>query len=156
MNPPQPLIVFALDQWRYALRLAVVERITWVAEITPLPQAPGIIQGAINVQGIIIPVVNVRRRFRLPEREVALSDHLILARTATRPVALIADEVVGLLEQPQADIAAVDTILPGMDYVAGVAKQEDGLILIHDLDAFLSLEEETTLDAALTRTGGAR
>jgi hypothetical protein len=78
------IVVFNLDEQQYALHLAAVERIVRVAEITPVPKAPAIVLGVINVQGQVIPVINIRKRFRLPDREMSLSDHLIIARTAKR------------------------------------------------------------------------
>ncbi|MCJ7565171.1 MAG: chemotaxis protein CheW [Candidatus Aminicenantes bacterium] len=154
MNMSNQLVVFALDEQRYALHLSAVERIVRVAEVTPLPKAPEIVLGVINVQGQIIPVADIRRRFRLPEREIDLSDHLIIAHTPNRTVALVVDEVTGVIESPEQKLIPAKEILPGTDYVEGVMKLEDGLILIHDLATFLSLEEENTLDLALkTRKG---
>src|SRR5438128_1465044 len=88
------LVVFSLEDCRYALRLATVERVFRVAEITVLPRAPEIVQGVIDIQGQVVPVVDVRKRFRLPERDMSLSDHLILARTIKRPVGLVVDGVI--------------------------------------------------------------
>lgn len=146
------MIVFNLDEQRYALRLSAVERIVRIVEITPLPNAPEIVLGVVNVRGQVIPVVNMRKRFLLPDREVTLSDHLIIARTAKRTVALVADAVSGVVEYWEEELAATDRILPDLKYVEGVAKREDGLILIHNLDTFLSLEEEKTLEQAMTPT----
>ncbi|MBI4285829.1 MAG: chemotaxis protein CheW [Chloroflexi bacterium] len=143
------LLVFTLDEQRYALRLASVARVTRAVAITPLPKAPDIVLGIVNVQGEIVPVINIRKRFRLPEREIALSDQLILACTVRREVILVADAVTGVIESPEGKIIAGDRILPNIDYVAGVMKLDDGVVLIHDLDRFLSLEEEQTLDVAL-------
>ena len=154
MNCPHQLVVFTLDEQRYALRLSAVERVVRAVEITRLPKAPEIVLGLIDVQGQIIPVVNVRKRFRLPEPEIALSDHLIIARTARRKVALVADTVIGVVERSEAEMTAAGTILPGLEYIEGVAKLEDGLVFIHNLDTFLSLEEEKTLQEATTPTEG--
>ena len=64
-------------------------------------------------------------------------------------MALTADAVAGVLEYPGQDIVAAEGVLPGVEHVEGIAKLKDGLILIHDLDRFLSLEEEQSLDRAL-------
>jgi len=149
MEKLNQLVVFSLDEQRYALLLSNVERIVRVVEITSLPKAPEIVLGVINVRGEIIPVVNIRKRFRLPEREITLSDHLIIAKTSRRAVALLADRVGQVLEVLENKIISAKKILPAMDYVEGVVKLEDGLILIHDLEKFLSLEEEKALERAL-------
>ena len=149
MDSSNPLVVFTLDEQRYALSLSAVERILRTVEISPLPKAPEIVLGVVNSQGRIIPVFDVRKRFRLPKREMSLSDQLIVARTSKRAVALWADAVGGVVDHPGQKVVAADGILPGLAYVEGVAKLENGLVLIHDLEKFLSLEEEKTLDNAL-------
>jgi purine-binding chemotaxis protein CheW len=143
------IIVFTLDEQRYALRLSAVDRIVRIVEITPLPKAPEIVLGVVNVQGQVIPVVNIRKRFRLSDREISLSDHLIISRTARRVVALVADAVLGVVERWEEEITAADKILPDLVYAESVVKLEDGLIFIHNLDTFLSLEEEKTLEQAI-------
>ena len=143
------LVIFTLDDQRYALPLHAAERVARMVAITPLPNAPGIILGVVNFQGRVIPVINVRRRFRLPEREIMLTDQLIVAHTARRAVALVADAVLDVIASSEQNLIATENILPKVEYVEGVVKLTDGLILIHDLDKFLSLEEEGSLDQAL-------
>lgn len=149
MQREDRLMVFSLDEQRYALALAAVEKVVRAVEITPLPKAPDIVLGIVNVQGRVIPVINVRRRFRLPEREMALTDQIVIAHTARRAVALVVDAVTGVLEYPEQGAVAAQDILPDAEYIEGVVKLKDGLILIHNLDQFLSLEEETSLHRAL-------
>lgn len=117
--------------------------------ITPLPKAPDIVLGIVNLQGQVIPVVNMRRRFSLPEKAIALTDQLIIAHTSQRPVALVADAVHDVIADSSQTLIETENILSGIEYVAGVIKLEDGLIMIHDLDKFLSLEEESSLNQAL-------
>jgi len=146
------LVAFSLNDRRYALPLAVVERIVRAVDITPLPKAPPIVLGIVNVGGTIIPVVNMRQRFRLPDREIEPRDQFILGRTGRRIVALVADEVSSVAERPESEVIATQEILPGLEGVEGVVGLDDGMILIYDLTKFLSLEEETALDEALAET----
>ena len=146
---PNQIIIFTLDDQRYGLPLSAVERVVRMVDITPLPKAPDNVLGIINVQGRVIPVINMRRRFRLPEWELALTDQLVIAHTARRPVALVADAVTDVHEYAEQEAVAAQDILPNVEYIAGVVKLENGLILIHDLDKFLSLEEDAQLDRAL-------
>jgi len=143
------LVVFTLNDRRYGLPLSAVERIVRVVDVTSLPRAPDIVLGVVNVQGRILPVIDVRRRFRLPEREVAVADHMVLARAGRRPVALVVDSVAGVLEHSEREIVGAEEVLPDLQYLEGVVKLDDGLILIHDLETFLSLEEDADLERAL-------
>jgi len=149
MKKPNHLIVFVLDRQRYALQLSMVDRVVRMVAITPLPKAPDIVLGVVNVQGQVIPVINMRRRFSLPEREIVLTDQLVVAHTARRTVALVADAVLDVIASPAQSLIETEDILPKIEYVDGVIKLADGMILIHDLDSFLSLEEENSLDQVL-------
>ncbi len=151
MNASNRYVVFTLDEQHYALYLSAVTRVVRTVEITPLPKAPDIVQGMVNVQGQVIPVVNIRKRFRLPGREMELSDQLIIASTSRRPVVLVVDAVDSVIELSNQKMIPPEEILPAMEYIEGVIKLEDGLVLIHDLDKFLSLDEDKELDAALKK-----
>jgi len=142
-------LVFTLDEQQYALRLDAVERIIRAAAITPLPKAPDIILGILDLQGEVVPVIDVRKRFRLPAREIRPADQFIIARTRSLKVVLLVDTTQGVAEEAGDGHTAPDDFIAGMEYVSGVARTEDGLVLIHDLDRFLSLEEEKLLLEAL-------
>lgn len=150
MHLATSVVVFELEGRCHALPLELVDRVVRNVDITPLPKAPAIVLGVINVQGRVIPVVNIRQRFRLNRREPGLDDQLIIARMPGRSVALLVDEVTGVLEYSEGESLPAEAIVPGTDHVAGVVKQSDGMVLIHDLARFLSLDEERELDEALT------
>jgi purine-binding chemotaxis protein CheW len=143
------LVLFTLDEQRYALDLASIERAVRVVDITPLPAAPSTVLGIVNVGGDVVPVYDLRQRFGLAEREIDLGDQLMIARTSRQKVALLVDSVSGILEVSEKEIASAKQILPEIEYVHGIVKLPDGLVLIHDLDQFLSPEEERTLGEAL-------
>lgn len=144
------IVVFALDLGRYALPLERVERVVRMVEVTPLPKAPAIVCGVVNVQGRLVPVINLRRRFALPERDAALGDQLLIARSATLSLAMIVDAVIDVAECGAQDYVPSASVVPGTDYVQGIAKLADGMVLIHDLDRFLSLDEAQSLGQALS------
>ena len=143
------LVIFRLNGQRYALPLTVVERIIQAVEVTPLPGAPAVVLGAINVAGCVLPVLNIRRRFFLPEREVVPSDHFLIARTVRHTLALVIDEVHGVIEHEPSAVIGADRMVPGLEQFQGVVKLDDGLVLIHDLEKFLSLDEAHALDTAM-------
>lgn len=145
-------LVFLLDDQRYALHLSAIDRVVRMVHITPVSSVPDILLGIVNLEGVVIPVMDVRQRFNLPEREISLSDRLIFARTKRRSVALIADTVSGVIECSEYSLISAERILPELAHVEGVIKFEDGLILIHNLDKFLSLEEEAAVDLAVAAT----
>ena len=149
VNEHHQFVVFRLDEQRYALPLSVAERIVRAAEVTPLPRAPAIVLGVIDVAGRILPVVNTRRRFLKSEREISPSDQFLIARTLRRTVILVIDEAQGVVERLPNEIVSVASIIPGSNQIQGVIKLDDGLVLIHDLDEFLSMDEANALNEAM-------
>ena len=146
------LLVFRLDDQRYAVPLATVERVIRAVAVTPLPGAPAIVHGAIDVHGRVFPVVNVRRRFLMPDRAIGPADWFLLAHTARNTVVLVVDESEGVIERSQADIVASAQVVPGLEYFPGVVRLDEGLALIHDLERLLSLDEARALDEAMDET----
>ncbi|MDB6038377.1 MAG: CheW protein [Verrucomicrobiales bacterium] len=149
MSEPHQFVVFRLDEQRYALPLSKTERIVRAVEVTPLPKAPAIVLGVVDVAGRILPVVNTRRRFLLPEREITPADQFLIARTSRRTVILVIDEAQGVIERRPGEIVSGTGIFPDLKQIQGVIKLDDGLVLIHDLDEFLSLDEAINLDEAM-------
>lgn len=143
------LLVFTLDDRRCALDISVVERVFQAVSVTSVPETPEIVLGIVNVRGSILPVIDVRKRFRLPQKQLTPDDRLIIARTSKRQVALFADSVSGVTECSEEHVVPANAIVPGLEYLAGVVRSVEGMLLIHDLERFLSLEEETALDRAL-------
>jgi purine-binding chemotaxis protein CheW len=139
------LVAFTLDEQAYALPLACVDRIVPSMEVTRAPQAPEIVLGVINFHGRILPALDIRARFGLHPREAGLNGQFVIARAGSRAVALPVDSVVGVIDRSPDEITATPIIVPGLAYVDGVAKLDDGLVFIHDLDRFLSLDEERRL-----------
>jgi len=151
MSESVQLVVFRLDEQRYALSLAAVERIVRAVEVTLLPNAPPIVLGAIDVEGHVLPVLDVRRRFGLRRREISPADQFLVARTAPRTVVLVVDEAQGVIERLQDEIIGSSQIAPGLEQFQGVVRLDDGLVLIHDLEKFFSLDEARALDDAINQ-----
>jgi purine-binding chemotaxis protein CheW len=144
-----PLVVFVIEGQRYALRLPAVERVLPLVEASPLPEAPVIALGVINLHGQVIPVLDIRRRFGFPARAYGPTAHLLVARTRRRTLAVPVDEVLGVQEVAATTVTAPADVLPGIGHVAGIVALADGLLFIHDLETFLSLDEEHRLEEAL-------
>jgi purine-binding chemotaxis protein CheW len=144
-------VVFGLDGGRYALPLTAVERIVRAAHVTPLPLAPAVVLGAIDVEGRVLPVFSLRHRFRLPERAIDPADQFLIARIAQGTVVLAIDAAQGVLECPASTLIDAATIAPNLPHIRGVIALEDGLVLIHDLEQFLSPDETLALNAAMNQ-----
>ncbi len=145
----EPLVVFALGEQKFAVPISVVERVVRAVEITPLPDAPPNIRGVINFQGRIVPVFDLRRRCGLPPRALQTSDYFIIAQTGSRLVALLVDSVEGVESAAPSAFTSAADIEPELDLTRGVMKLTTGIVLVQDIDHFLSSDEDDALRAAL-------
>jgi purine-binding chemotaxis protein CheW len=142
------LVAVVVGGQSWALPLAAVERVVGMVAVSPLPESPVGVRGAINVGGEIVPVLDLDLRIGRPTSDRGLSARLVLARTNTRRVALPVDEVLGVIAVERGRIGPPVEQSPAP--MAGVAGLEDGVLAIYDLDAFLTADDEAALDAALT------
>jgi purine-binding chemotaxis protein CheW len=150
MNPMiDKVVVFTVDDLMYALPLHNVTRVVYAFEISKLPKAPDIIAGIINLRGQILPVVDLRKRFGLEGREIIPDDNFIIARTKKREIALWINEVKEIKEIEPGRYTDIKASLPYAEFIKGVAKIEDDIILIYDLEQCLNLTEEKMLEEAL-------
>lgn len=145
---------FEIAGRRFGLSLGVVQEVTRAVAVTALPQAPPIVEGVINVRGTLAPVLDIRQRFGLPPAPAALEQHLLIAQAGTRLVALRVDRAIDLVDVAEGAIESATRAAPGAEHVVGLAKLPDGVLVIHDLERFLSLDESRALEASLSQAPG--
>jgi purine-binding chemotaxis protein CheW len=143
------LLVFRAGAQTFGIPVSQVGVVFPVAEIDPLPNAPGTIRGIVNIHGTVTPVIDLQRRFTHIDATPHLDQRLILAFVGSRQFALLADDVDGVQRIPDASITDMEIAVPGAGIVTTVAASGAGLIYIYDVDALLAASEEALLDAAL-------
>lgn len=149
----QNIVLFRLDEPRYALYLSDVVKVERAVEITPLPGAPRLVSGVIDFHGAIIPVIDIRQLFRLPQRDLHIEDQFMIVRTSQRLVVLVVDSVNGVYDIDSHRATDAGGPFPFTKYLSGIVTIDHGIVLITDLDQFLSLEDTRVLDAALAESG---
>ena len=135
-------LVFVVADMMHALSLSGVEKVELAVEVTPFPEAPRIVIGAINWRGQILPVLSMRRRLHAPERTVMMSDRMIIVRSSRRRLGLMVDEIIGVRPVQRRNVTHAETLSDGLGCVSGATQSMDGLVLIHDLELFLSEEDK--------------
>lgn len=153
MESLRQLLVFRLGEQAFAVDLPPVLRVVRMVEVTPLPGAPPGVLGAINVQGRILPIIDIRPRCALPSPPPCISDRLILLNLPGRTAALLVNEVLGVTACPTTDVVSASTLFPGFQTIDGVMNLQEEIVVIHHLDSFLSLEDERALQEALCDAG---
>lgn len=141
------VLLVGADRVRCGIPAADVVELHPVVATAPLPGAPAVIDGAIDVRGTVVAVLDLRARLGLARRPPVLGDHLVICRVGERTVALRVDRAMELVSVPRHCIDDAEH-LSGDHHLSGVAKLADGLVLIQDLASFLSDEEAASLDSA--------
>jgi purine-binding chemotaxis protein CheW len=132
------VLVFELAGQRFGLPAIIVRELLRAVAITPIPRAPKLVEGVVNIRGQIVPVVDIRQWLLLPAKANEPADHLLVVNSGERLLALRVDRA---LELARLGAGAVDNVhdLPGAR--DQVAKLPDGLILLPDLETLLAQGE---------------
>jgi purine-binding chemotaxis protein CheW len=142
-----PLVVFSLDGQKLALPLDVVHRVVRAAQVCPVPGAPAVVCGLLDLQGEVIAVIDLRARLGLPCGPVGVDDLFLIVQSSRRTLALVAEQVHGLVQGELQDRKE-----PWLQRFEGLAQTADGLVLVEDIEAFLTPAESLLLDRALEPT----
>lgn len=146
-------LVVELSGVRYGLPLSRVVEVVRAVFITPLPDAPDVVEGIVEVRGRVVPVYDLRLRFGLPPRHLDPAEHIVVVRAGRRRAALRCDRVEWIARVGRQRLREADVVTRGGRQLAGVASLDDGLVLIHDPEAFLGEAEREALDRALAERG---
>ncbi len=132
-------LVFFLDGVKYGVRIAHVRTVVRAVEITAIPEPHAVVMGVVNLHGTIVPIVNIRRRFGLPERPVRASDTMIFCNSEDRVFGVVVDAVAGHFASRE--VTTGTEIWPGMEFIDGVVKDAEGMILINSVERLFREED---------------
>lgn len=140
-------VVFKLGEERYGVDILNVSTISEYLDITRVPDAPSYVKGMINLRGDIIPVINLKSRFNIPETEVSEETRIIIYAIDGVNIGFLVDEASQVLRIDSKDIEATPAILKGQEreYIAGVAKYEQKIIILLDFAKILSESERAQI-----------
>ncbi len=143
------LVGFRLDDADYAIAITKIREIILMKPITRLPQVPPSIEGLINLRGTVIPLVNLRKRFGLPARPFDDETRTIVVTVHDKTIGCIVDEVTQVVRVASDQIQPVPLAMTAVSrrYVAGLARLEDRLVIILDIDKLFG-QDEADLDPA--------
>lgn len=141
-------VVFKLGDEKYGVDILNVSTISEYLEITRVPDAPNYVQGMINLRGDIIPVINLKRRFNIPETDVSDETRIIIYTIDGVAIGFLVDEASQVLRVDDKDIEETPAILRGADreYISGVGKYNNQIIILLDFSKILSDAERAEIE----------
>lgn len=145
------LVVFELGDESYAVDISRVQDINRMQEITEIPHAPESVVGVINLRGRVIPVIDLRKRFGLPEAVHTKDTRIVVVHLEGNLIGVIVDAVSQVLRIPTDIVEPPSPVLAGVDskYLRGIAKLDDRLVILLDLDFVLSRREQEAISEVL-------
>ena len=141
------LVTFTLGSEEYAVDILKVQEINRMKEITRVPNSPAYVEGVINLRGKVIPVVNIRKKFGLPEKENDEQSRIMIIDIQGITMGLVVDSVSEVLRVPSDIVEPTPPMASTIstEFIRGIAKLEDRLIILLDMDRLLGKAEETAL-----------
>jgi purine-binding chemotaxis protein CheW len=137
------VLVFVLGNEEYGVDILKVQEIRGYEKVTPLPSAPAFLKGVVNLRGIIVPVVDLRVKFGMPEPQYDSLTVVIVLRLEGRTIGIVVDgvsDVVRLTESEVKPAPQLGSVVDG-SFLAGLATQDERMILLLDIEKFLSTGE---------------
>lgn len=129
------VVVFALANEEYGIEVDKIKTIERMVPITRVPKTPGFVKGVINLRGVVVPVIDLRGRFGLPETEPTENSRIIIVAASDLEVGFIVDSANDVLDVMSDQIENPPEVVGGIKakYLSGVAKVGDDrlLILLH-------------------------
>ena len=142
------LVVFVMANEEFACGINSIREVLKMIRVTPLPRSLDFVEGVINMRGDVIPVIDLRKRFGLPEAERTDESRIIIVEVEERMVGLTVDSVSEVISLDNKQIQEAPNQVAGgkTDLITGVGKVDDRMLIILDLDRILTSEEQIALD----------
>ena len=134
------LVTFSTGDEEFGVDILRVQEIIRTMAITKVPKAPEFVEGVINLRGKVIPIIDLRRRFGLQSKAHDKHTRIIVIEINTMIVGFVVDSVSEVLRIPASTVEPPPPVVAGLEseYISGVGKLEDRLLILLDLDRLLS------------------
>ncbi|TAN44302.1 MAG: chemotaxis protein CheW [Nitrospirae bacterium] len=141
------LVTFNLDNEEYAVDILKVQEINRMTEITRVPNSPAYVEGVVNLRGKVIPVINIRTKFNLAAKEPDSRSRIMIMDIEGITMGVVVDSVSEVLRIPGNIVEPTPPMASNIstEFMRGIAKLEDRLIILLDLDRMLGKSDSVAL-----------
>jgi purine-binding chemotaxis protein CheW len=143
------LVSFNIGEEEFGVDILKVQEINRMVDVTRVPNTPEYVDGVINLRGKVIPIIDLRRRFGMARKEKDKNTRIIVVELNNKVLGFVVDAVSEVLrikksvsEPPPPIIAGIDA-----DYITAIAKLENRLLILLDLEKVLTTEEHAEMEA---------
>ncbi len=149
------LVSFKLGEETFGIEITKIREIILVAEITRVPETPPYVKGLINLRSTVIPVIDLRTRFSLAEGELTTDSRIMVLNVGSRMIGIVVDSVNEVLRvtREQLSPSPPTVISAGNDYMTGLVRLKEELLILLDVDRLLGDEEVRAVVDAVARGG---
>ena len=141
-------LTFVLSNEEYGIEILKVREIIGVIGITPVPQTPDYLKGVINLRGKVIPIIDLRLKFSLPEEGYTQETCIIVVEVNNAQIGVVVDKVFEVIDIKRQDLEETPQFGQEMDtnFIMGLGKVKEKIIILLDIDKVLSPEESEMID----------
>ena len=149
------VLVFVIGDEEYGVDILKVQEIRGYEKVTAIPSAPDYLKGVVNLRGIIVPVIDMRIKFKLPDPRYDSFTVVVILRLATRVIGIVVDAVSDVVRLAANDVKEPPQLGSVVDssYLTGVATLNERMVLLLDIEKFLSSSELGLLDGVARQQG---
>ena len=143
------LVTFSIGEEEFGVDILKVQEIIRTMEITKVPKAPEFVEGVINLRGKVIPIIDLRKRFGLTAKDHDKNTRIIVIEINNMIVGFVVDSVSEVLRIPANTVEPPPPVVAGLEseYISGVGKLQDRLLILLDLNRLLSKDEAKVLQS---------
>ena len=143
------LVIFTLGEEHYGVDISTVESTIKMQPITCVPRTPDFVEGVTNLRGKVLPVIDLRKRFGLPAKDLSKESRIIVTNINQTEVGMIVDGVSEVLNLPDGASEPPPSLVSNVDaaFISGIAKIDQRLVILLDLNRVLSTQENARLAA---------
>lgn len=144
-------VIFKLSDEEYGVDIMKVSGVEKHQEIVKVPNSPEYIEGIINLRGEVLPVYNIRKKFKLAAKEVDDNTKIVVINTNSMKIGFVVDAVSEIVHIDEDNIEQAPKIVTGISrkYIKSIAKQEGRMIILIDIDLIVSDEEYEKLEEVI-------
>lgn len=141
-------VIFKIDNEEYGLNIMKVFGIEKFQEVVKVPNTPPYIEGIINLRGEVLPIYNLRKKFNLAKKDIDNDTKIIVTHANNTHIGFIVDSVAEILYIDDEIVESAPSIITGVDrkYIESVAKLENRMVIILDIDKILNDEEHIEIN----------